>query len=130
MWSHYADNHKGMVIEYNFNSLDLKNQKEILNGLHPVYYTNKIVNLDNYRTVQNVMSVHALAAINKSVEWEYENEWRIVVPKKTDEIGFNLPIVKPTSITSLVRTLPPYKVMLILLFSLYDRLNQWVVQIR
>ncbi|SKB59596.1 Protein of unknown function [Lysinibacillus sp. AC-3] len=98
MWSHYADNHKGMVIEYNFNNLDLDNQKQIMTGLHPVYYTSELLNLDNYRDVQGKISVHTLAAINKSVEWEYEKEWRIIVHNETDEIGFNLPIIKPSSI--------------------------------
>lgn len=112
MWSHYADNHKGMVIEYDFNFLDLSNQKEIMSGLHPVYYTNELINLDNFRTVQNAISVHTLAAINKSVEWEYENEWRIVVHRETDKIGFNLPIVKPTSIILGARVEKIHKIML------------------
>ena len=112
MWSHYADNHKGMVIEYNFNKLDLDNQKQIMAGLHPVYYTNKLLNLDNFRDVQDKILVHALAAINKSVEWEYEKEWRIIVHKETDEVGFNLPIVKPTSIILGARVEKIHKIML------------------
>lgn len=112
MWSHYADNHKGMVIEYNFNNLDLDNQKQIMTGLHPVYYTNKLLNLDNFRDVQDKILVHALAAINKSVEWEYEKEWRIIVLKETVEVGFNLQIVKPSSIILGARVSEMHKIML------------------
>ncbi|MEG0259563.1 MAG: DUF2971 domain-containing protein, partial [Lysinibacillus sp.] len=43
MWSHYADNHKGIAIEYDFNKLNIED--EALWGLHPVHYTDNLLNL-------------------------------------------------------------------------------------
>jgi hypothetical protein len=82
MWSHYADNHKGFCIEYNFKQLNFENPVTRL--LFPVIYNEKLFNatkhlrqgVENITKYNNLMNI--CAAINKSNEWSYEKEWRIV----------------------------------------------------
>lgn len=69
MWSHYADQHRGFCIEYDFSD-----DPEISEFLFPVVYSDKkaIVNTD-------IHDVYCLkAALCKSEEWQYEQEWRYI----------------------------------------------------
>lgn len=93
LWAHYADNHKGFVMEYDFNILD-KNDI-LLNCLWPVYYTG-IFNASGIfesqfegKIFNNLVAV--LAALHKSPDWQYEAEWRIVLPDGVTEKGINFP---------------------------------------
>lgn len=77
MWSHYADNHQGMVLRYDFINLDLNlgNHRDILMGLNPVIYTDNLINLEDYKSYREKISVVTLAAISKSNEWSYEQSY-------------------------------------------------------
>lgn len=69
MWSHYAQQHRGFCIEYDFSD-----DPEISEFLFPVVYSNK-------KTIVNtgVHDVDCLkAALCKSEEWQYEQEWRYI----------------------------------------------------
>ena len=84
MWSHYADHHRGFCIEYDFSSLDFHNFRTCL--LYPVIYTDDIFDATEYlqvaleeRDTYNSFMV-TYAAITKSTEWNYEKEWRYVLP--------------------------------------------------
>ncbi|MGG3041784.1 DUF2971 domain-containing protein [Bacillus anthracis] len=75
MWSHYADNHKGFCIEYDFS------KHSLTESLHPVIYSDKIFDISPYIIDRNRFSnpsVNIYAAINKSKSWSYEQEWRLV----------------------------------------------------
>lgn len=98
MWSHYANNHKGMVLEYDFNELYSKEYLDLLINLHPIFYTNKLLNLAEYDKVKEKIFISTLAAISKSDEWEYENEWRIIIKQKFDDLGLVMPFIKPKGI--------------------------------
>lgn len=75
MWSHYADNHKGLVFEF-----DYTHEKEIYlhETPHKIDYVEKL----------NILSHAALQAerreqmntilLSKSINWAYEGEYRIV----------------------------------------------------
>ncbi|OEC87342.1 MULTISPECIES: DUF2971 domain-containing protein [Methanobacterium] len=119
MWSHYANDHQGFCVEYDFKELGRNNQ--ITRFLFPVIYTNKIFDGANFLdSVNGEMFNNVLvdffdgisellegrtfipkfnfnnmgnvcSAINKCKDWEYEKEWRYVCP-------FGLKVVKPKPI--------------------------------
>lgn len=101
MWAHYADSHKGFVIEYNFSEYTrykCENSdnfgKEYNDILFPVIYSDKRYNASNYlRTyVANKFRESGIpisyidddllskykTLLYKSKDWEYEKEWRII----------------------------------------------------
>lgn len=73
MWSHYADNHEGIVIEFDASQLIIRKNKK-------VDYDNKPVILDleklkklNDETFELTMSVF----LRKAKLWQYEKEYRL-----------------------------------------------------
>ena len=80
MWSHYACQHRGICIEYDTDTMRKKNNL-LTRLLYPVFYQNNMITMSEYITNQgdNVLYFHQLALI-KSVEWQYEKEWRWVCP--------------------------------------------------
>ncbi|MGC0844640.1 DUF2971 domain-containing protein [Pantoea agglomerans] len=90
MWAHYADNHKGCVIEFEFDSdnyfstnLDLLMNNSSYDVLVPfeVNYSNNRPPLydEQGRTDQNTTGFNA--SLTKSDEWSYEKELRVVIKK-------------------------------------------------
>lgn len=83
MWSHYADSHKGFCIEYDFS--EVKGEGLLL----PVYYSNnrplfpaQIVSEGIDKCMPELYRQVMLGILTKDRVWEYENEWRIIVPAK------------------------------------------------
>ena len=81
MWAHYADNHKGVCIEYDFKNISNLMFKNLC---FPIEYVEKLDNTlelsalfdDNIET----SSIWILRlALRKSYDWKYEKEWRIIV---------------------------------------------------
>lgn len=100
MWSHYAENHTGFSIEYNFSE---GNTKE----LWPVHYQPEIYDVS--KTIFGEKRKHINdafiigAASVKSDEWAYEKEWRIILLHKSKNPETHLPGIyaktpKPTAI--------------------------------
>lgn len=61
MWSHYSDEHRGMIEKYN---------------CFPVIYSNKMpqrMTLD----INNKKELNE-SILTKSKDWEYEAEWRVI----------------------------------------------------
>ena len=83
MWSHYADSNKGICIEYDFNQLpsdDLVRQ-----SIFPIVYTDSPIDIgDLLDDKKCTLSKYPLdtavlcSALNKSLVWSYEKEWRFV----------------------------------------------------
>ena len=71
MWSHYADNYKGIVIEYDF-----RNTPEVKEFLSPVYYTSEALKTATWEEVSAISILGA--SLEKAKEWEYEQEWRLM----------------------------------------------------
>lgn len=106
MWGGaYANNHKGFCIEYTV----LPNEKayeEVLANLFPVVYckvrpdmTKRLVNYkDKEPTVENLWDIYLHGALRKSIDWAYQNEWRLLLPlgrkKETDYNTAFFPITK------------------------------------
>ena len=96
MWSHYADSHKGFCIEYDFS----EPEDEVLSKLPlPVFYSENRplvpwkAAIDN--SVENMEEAYAeimMGLLTKDKEWEYENEWRILIGA-TEDSEFKMPRV-------------------------------------
>ena len=95
MWSHYADYHKGFVLEYDLRPT-LSNCIPNV-GIYPVIYDDKRydgtqyilweflrmlgVKLPNPDTLSYIK-----CALHKSCQWEYEKEWRLIDSNLRDNI--------------------------------------------
>ena len=84
MWSHYAENHTGYCIEYDFKSLDPSHPRIRL--LEPVIYGENFFDATTYyinalsgnRDFNNLYGIYP--TISKSTQWAHEKEWRTVFP--------------------------------------------------
>lgn len=91
MWSHYADSHKGICLEF-----DIKRGGFFYNNLLPVQYRKRYpkFELSDYQDEENMMFTMLQQAIcTKSVLWKYEKEWRVIADdgcglKKFDKLSF------------------------------------------
>lgn len=105
MWSHYAKDHTGFCIEYNFRELGLFNVQSRM--LNPVIYTDELFDatqyilqpliLENY-DFNNLFGIYP--TISKSTKWSYEKEWRTVFPLgpgASEEVRF-IKVPKPKAL--------------------------------
>lgn len=95
MWSHYADYHKGFVLEYDLRPTLSNGIPNV--GIYPVIYDDKRydgtqyilweflrmlgVKLPNPDTLSYIK-----CALHKSTQWEYEKEWRLIDSNLRDNI--------------------------------------------
>lgn len=80
MWAHYAKNHTGFCIEYDFKTLGVDHLSTKL--LYPVQYSEYMHDHAEHMLIEdqergNPLSI-VLPAITKSQDWSYEREWRLV----------------------------------------------------
>ena len=95
MWSHYANGHRGFCIGYDVSHLDY----EVLNRIFPVRYKENPVKIHKkfLLTKHELLQLQLINAITaKSVDWEYEKEWRYLIekPDKYTSEWINLPTPK------------------------------------
>lgn len=92
MWSHYADSHKGICIEYDFRYA----KQDVVNHLYPVQYS------DHQFTFKNPagLDVHPFLLLRKSKDWRYEKEFRLIYNR--DELPKGNPVVKLNCITKII----------------------------
>jgi len=82
MWAHYANNHTGFCIEYDFSRLDYNN--DLTKSLFPVSYETKRYNITNLFKMalsgKYDMRIKLLFFLMnlKHSSWSYEREWRII----------------------------------------------------
>lgn len=75
MWTHYANEHKGFAVEY------APNQKSsIALQLWPVFYREKLFDIRKYFSQVSSNLIPLLPSLHKAVDWQYEKEWRLVIP--------------------------------------------------
>lgn len=82
MWSHYADNHKGFVVEFEVDFSDAKyGSKAVERTLigYPVEYSEKMPIVTAARG--DFDSVKKMF-LTKSLDWEYESEYRVLTMNK------------------------------------------------
>lgn len=85
MWSHYANDHKGICLRYDFPQTLLKNPDEIL-GVSPVSYEPNSIsdwlfnNIDLYDMDHKTFIIELLKTLltSKAPTWRYEQEVRII----------------------------------------------------
>jgi hypothetical protein len=110
MWSHYADEHRGIALRYEFSQSDLDNPKEIL-GVSPVDYSGNTVsewlrqNAAAFTSDHEnfVMELLKRVLTAKSSAWAYEQEARIIRPR---EGTYEIPRSSLTHITFGLRVTP------------------------
>ena len=83
MWGHYARDHKGFCIEYDVDSSFDEIRRRML---CPVVYSNELFDATKYFEAAILDSTKSnntfalVAALYKSPEWAYEQEWRLIYP--------------------------------------------------
>lgn len=106
LWSHYADNHRGICLEYEFTDNDFRK------GCFPVVYSPSqpvLERVERYPADHPVAGAAGTLSINmnneakvfltKSQDWFYEQEYRVIrVAKKLTEVGERQPI--PANLTA------------------------------
>lgn len=97
LWSHYANSHKGYCIEYN--SIDIL--KQFQHFLLPVIYQENYLQT-GISDIANPVAPFDLAIksiTTKSIEWKYEQEWRIVrTCQSGDKSEHTSEFPKPTAV--------------------------------
>lgn len=95
MWSHYASNHTGFALGYDFTD---EYNTHALNSLFPVIYSNKRYDASEAlrylvaysagmkHNKLNDAFFHIAVVLYKSLEWKYEKEWRIVTYNCKDKL--------------------------------------------
>ena len=105
MWAHYANNHRGMCVEYDLMEIN----KKLKFTPVPIIYSKDRVCFDvlNLDTVGNdAVALLIQSLTSKSEEWSYEREWRIIREDSVcgdkwdvEKKGALLDMVCPISIT-------------------------------
>lgn len=73
MWSHYAQNHTGYCIEYDFEEDDM-----FYKHLYPVVYTKERYSISKTDVLDGNKDFLYKTTCRKSDVWSYEKEWRII----------------------------------------------------
>ena len=104
MWSHYANNHRGMCVEYELMAIN----EQLKFSPVPVVYEDKRVWLRsiNQSTLDAELKKVLIESLtSKSPEWSYEREWRIIRDEgacgtkwEKEKNGALLEMVRPSSI--------------------------------
>lgn len=87
LWAHYAKNHTGFAMGYDFRCLPFKSLVGL--SLWPVRYSGVFNASDLLRGIKpgqpfnNLFGV--IAALHKSPDWKYEEEWRLVLADSPKE---------------------------------------------
>lgn len=96
LWSHYADSHKGFAIEY---EIKLNMRRKDNSTLLPVIYKSSRCDASSlFEKVKKIKDFTSKKAINindtldliriilqKSKDWKYEKEWRMISARKLNE---------------------------------------------
>lgn len=94
MWAHYSNNHTGFCVEYDIKTLGKEN--ELLKNLYPIIYSNDIYDITKHIINSSKNDLFLLASVlHKSIDWEYEKEWRLVFQNRAENI-YKMP--KPKAI--------------------------------
>lgn len=105
MWSHYAAQHKGICIEYDFAEAD-----EIRYLIQPAFYSDTGFQLG---TMEDLTSVsHLMSSLYKARDWAYEAEWRLTAIPKDGKVPEKVTAPLPQAIylgTRFTQNKPAYQ---------------------
>lgn len=93
MWSHYANNHKGVCIEYDFQELIEKFKCD----LFPIIYVKRRKKYTPYDLINSSLTFQKSVFLKADV-WSYEKEWRILKCFQNDIMQFGKDTFKPKAI--------------------------------
>lgn len=93
MWAHYANNHKGVCIEYDFQELI----KKFKCDLFPIIYVKKRKRYDQFDLINSSLTFQKSVFLKADV-WSYEKEWRILKCFQNDIKEFGKEAFKPKAI--------------------------------
>lgn len=97
MWAHYADNHEGLVLEFDTQHMGVQENGEL--RCFEVDYALSFPRLPDYlaalRATENgdMRSFARLFFCRKSRDWKHENEWRFFAGKPDSFIEFEPPML-------------------------------------
>ena len=75
MWSHYAEEHRGICIKYRLSSHFIKQEE---NDKYEHMYLKKVEYKDDIINIETPTLNSAIAFATKSKEWSYEKEVRLI----------------------------------------------------
>lgn len=116
MWGGYADCHKGFCIEYTILPTDTKYKESYLN-LFPMIYCKTRPNMteriakfqDAEITMDTLWDIYSHGALRKSIDWAFQNEWRLLLPMgRRNTSDFNMEFFPITKVF-LGNRMPPKK---------------------
>lgn len=117
MWGgSYADCHRGFCVEYTVLPED-DNYKGIYQNLFPMIYcktrpnmAEKLVKLqDKEITEDGLWDIYSHGALRKSIDWSFQNEWRLLLPLQSNNISdYNIKFFPITKVF-LGNRMPPKK---------------------
>lgn len=84
MWSHYADNHRGICLEYDSKLIRLDRETKLF--IYPIKYSSDVA-IGNFEN--DVVSAAILAYTQKYKKWEYEEEFRAIITSDENKININ-----------------------------------------
>lgn len=102
MWGHYTKNHSGFCVEYDLRKIPYGDYKTRF--LYPVIYSEDLFDITEYmeysfKKNEDFNNLYlTLAALCKSKEWSYENEWRLIFANGIMDKAQNYFIGKPKAI--------------------------------
>ena len=104
MWAHYANNHKGICVEYEL----LEINKQLHFSPIPVLYSDKRADFFTFNqdTIDaDTTRIFIESITSKSSDWNYEKEWRIIRDDSacgnnwnSDKKGALLDMIRPKSV--------------------------------
>lgn len=102
MWAHYANNHQGICVEYDFSQLDAED--DFSKQLFPVGYQEHRYDITNLMKISigdkpdmRIYLLYFLFLI-KHQSWEYESEWRVILHSENKRSGLVKCPIKPTAV--------------------------------
>jgi hypothetical protein len=84
MWSHYADGHKGVCLEFDTELAPFADTTKV----HPIDYESVYPALDPVFYLPIPADLGILSLRTKSREWKYEMEWRLLTPAGRMQIPY------------------------------------------
>jgi len=113
MWSHYADQHRGMCFEYDITKSDLIPPKKIdYDGKRCIKASDLLEFLNGSESARD--KIEHTFFFTKASQWRYENEWRIVadyqgeapLPFKLTSIYFGMrcELVAASAVMNLIKS--------------------------
>lgn len=101
MWGHYAKSHTGFAMEYDVSGWPQDDIRRRI--LHPVVYRQELFDATKYHLqaitgseFNNLFGM--IAAIHKSPDWSYEDEWRFVLAMGESFADQNYLMPKPSGL--------------------------------